>query len=826
MLRSFTAAAALALRPQGSSLSRTTARNISTAHTTTRTTTPATLSAAAPRRHRPTRLSATTRTHPGGPLTIRRALATLTTDTPLIHPSSSSSSSTSTTTVTTTAKEHPEFTTNPILNWNEFPDFAAIQPEHVVPAMQALVQHVEKTFAERSRHFTPTWEGTMGMTQDLEDDLERASGVITHLSMVKDSPELRKAVETIQPMIVQISLQMGQSLEMYDALVKMRHHEQTWNSLDQEQQRIVEKSIQGMKLSGVAFGLEGEGNPEKKKRFNEIQERKAQLSLKFSNNVQDATKAYANIVYNKSDLEGCPESLIQGMTKHAQARGHGDGNAENGPWAVTLDAPTYVPFMMNCKNRDLREAVYRANVKKASEGEQDNEPIINEILSLRKEEAGMLGFSSFGALSLSKKMASTVETATEVLDRLYKATFPAARKELEELTTFAKDRLHQPTPLRPWDTAFVGEEYRKEKFKYSADQISEYLVFPRVMETLFEVAKDSFGIHVAEVDSTEQKQAGLTTWNKDVKVYKVQDDGPEKKLLAYFYGDFYSRSEEKKSGAWMDVCVTRMKDPSTGHVRVPIAYMICNQPPPLSDSEPSRMKFQDVTTLFHEFGHCLQHMLTTVDYPQASGIKGVEWDFVEVASQFMENFAYEPQWLDRMARHYKTGEAMPVDMKQTVMKSRECLAGLAMMRQLHFATLDLELHTKYNPLPGGPDLVQNGGESIFDVDRRMAEKTCLIPPVPEDRFLCGFSHIFGGGYAAGYYSYKYSELYSADAYAALEEQATLPEARKRVGRKYRDTVLAYGGATDPKQVWKEFRGRDGVEVDALLRHSGLASAHA
>ncbi|KAF9988314.1 hypothetical protein BGZ75_009644 [Mortierella antarctica] len=744
------------------------------------------------------------------PITVQRALATLSDSSPSLGVPSPVGDT----------KATPEFSSNPILNWAAFPDFAAIKAEHVVPAMEALVNHVESVFAERSRHFTPTWEGTMGLTQDLEDDLERASGVITHLSMVKDSPELRKALETIQPMLVKVSLQLGQSLELYDALVKMQENPSTWQNLDKEQQRIVEKSIQSMRLSGVAFGLEGEGNAEKRKRFNEIQERKAQLSLKFSNNVQDATKAFAEIVTDRKDLAGCPDSLLQSMAKNAQTRGHGQGSADAGPWAVTLDAPTLVPFLMNCKNRELRELVYRANVKKASTGDQDNEPIINEILSLRKEEATMLGFPSFGALSLSKKMASNVETASSVLERLYQATLPAAKKELAELSEFASQQLHHPTPLRPWDTAFVGEEYRKDRFKYSADQISEYLVFPRVIDTLFEVARENFGIVVSEMQSAEQEQAGLTTWNKDVKVYKVQDDGPGNKLLAYFYGDFYSRSEEKKSGAWMDVCVTRMKDPRTEKVRVPIAYMICNQPAPASESEPSRMKFQDVTTLFHEFGHCLQHMLTTVDYPQASGIKGVEWDFVEVASQFMENFAYEPHWLNRMAHHYKTGAPMPQDMKDTVMKSRQCLAGLAMMRQLHFATLDLELHTQYKAQTSAATA---GQESIFDVDRRMAQKTCLIPPIPEDRFLCGFSHIFGGGYAAGYYSYKYSELYSADAYAALEEQAGSAESRKRIGRKYRDTVLAYGGATDPKEVWKEFRGRDGVQVEALLRHSGLSA---
>ncbi|KAF9428347.1 hypothetical protein BGZ94_002688 [Podila epigama] len=726
----------------------------------------------------------------------------------------------------------PEFATNPILHWSTFPDFAAIRPEHVVPAMTALVAHVQDQFAQRSQQFEPTWAGTMGLTQDLEDDLERASGVITHLSMVKDSPELRAAVEAIQPMIVKISLKMGQSPEFYDALVKMRNNPTTWHGLDKEQQRIVEKTIQSMKLSGVGFALlsEAEGGPEKRKRFNEIQERKAQLSLKFSNNIQDATKAFAKIVHDKKDLEGCPESLIQAMAKNARKRGHGHGSAETGPWAVTLDAPTLVPFMMNCKNRALREEVYRANVKRASEGEQDNEPIINEILSLRQEEASMLGFDSFGALSLSKKMASNVTTATEVLERLYQATLPAAQRELVQLTEFAHGKLNHPTPLRPWDTAFVGEEYRKDRFKYSADQISEYLVFPKVMDTMFAVAKDTFGIEVNEMTQEEKQSAGLTTWNKDVKVYKVEEDasstagqanevdnGGKKKLLAYFYGDFYSRSEEKKSGAWMDVCVTRMKDPASGHVRVPIAYMICNQPPPAAEMEPSRMKFQDVTTLFHEFGHCLQHMLTTVDYPQASGIKGVEWDFVEVASQFMENFCHEPQWLNRMAAHYKTGAAMPKEMQGSVLKSREVLAGLAMMRQLHFATLDLELHTNFDAARA-----KQGGESVFDVDQRMAKRTCLVTPIPEDRFLCGFSHIFGGGYAAGYYSYKYSELYSADAYAALEEQSTTT-ARRAIGKKYRDTVLAYGGATDPKLVWKEFRGREGVEVDALLRHSGLSA---
>ncbi|KAG9070387.1 hypothetical protein KI688_009724 [Linnemannia hyalina] len=796
MLRSFTSSAASRLRATrlttGVSSSTTATRAFSrsnvASHARSRTTSATST----------TTLSLASRSLATRPLTIRRALATITD----IKGATA-----------TYPKTNPEFTTNPILNWHTFPDFAAIKAEHVVPAVEILTKQIEATFQERSKRMTPTWEGTMGLTQDLEDDLERASGVISHFSRVKDSPEFRKAVEAIQPMIVTISLKMGQSLELYDALVKLADNKETWSTLDKEQKRIVQKAIQGMRLSGVAFGLPGDGNAEKQKRFNEIQGKLAQLSLTFSNNLQDETKAFAKVITDRKELEGCPESLMKAMAKNAQSRGHGDGNSETGPWAVTLDYPTYIPFMMNCKNRDLREHAYRAMVSRASKGEKNNEPVIDEILSLRQEEAGLLGFSSYGALSLSKKMASDVGTAKDILDRLYEATLPAAKKDLAELTEFAKDHLGHPTPLCPWDTPFVEEEYSKDRFKYSADQISEYLPYSRVMDTLFEVARDSFGIDVTEMSAGDQSKAGLTTWNKDVKIYQVKDDA-SKKVLAYFYGDFYSRSEEKLSGAWMDVCVTRMKDPVSGAVRVPIAYLVCNQPPPLSGAE-SLMKFQDVTTMFHEFGHGLQHMLTTVDYPQASGIKGVEWDFVEVASQFMENFAYEDKWLSRMAKHHKTGEPMPQEMKETVKKSKQCLAGMAMLRQLHFAMLDLELHTQYKP---------NSGETIFDVNRRQAKKTTLVTPIPEDRFLCGFGHIFGGGYAAGYYSYKFSELYSADAYAAFEEQGASVEGRKRIGRKYRDTVLAYGGATDPKEVWKEFRGRDGVEVDALLRHSGLLSS--
>ncbi|KAG0226282.1 hypothetical protein BGW42_003778 [Actinomortierella wolfii] len=738
-----------------------------------------------------------------GPFTIRRALATIT-DTPTATP----------------ANVDPEFKSNPILNWSKFPDFAAIEDDHVVPAMKALIKDIETKFLERSKRFEPSWEGSLGLIQDLVDDLERASGLVTHLSMVRDTPKLREALAEIQPMIVRMNLLMSQSLELYDALNKLKSTPDRWAKLDKEQQRIVDKTLEGLELWGVAFGLPLEGNAEKKAKFNKLQEEMAQLSLQFGNNILDATKSFVHLITDKAELEGCPESLLTAMAQNAKKRGLGDGSP--GPWAVTLDAPTYVPFMMNCRKRDLREKIYLANITRASAGNLDNEPIINKILSCRDQEAKMLGFNNYGELATSK-MATSVPMVKKMLDELYEATMPAARKELAELTEFAEKKLNHPTPLRPWDTAYVGEEFRKDRLRYSAEQIAEYLVFPRVMQTMFDVAKENFGVDVSELSASEIAKEGITTWNKDVKVYKVEeaDANGEKKLLAYFFGDFYSRSEEKKSGAWMDICVTRMKDPLSPNVRVPIAYMVCNQPHPLSESEPSLMKFDYVTTLFHEFGHCLQHMLTKVDYPQASGIKGIEWTFVEIASQFMENFTFESKWLDKMGRHYKTGAPMPEDMKASIQMSRTCLAGMAMMRQLHFAMLDLQLHTEYT----AQEAISDKGVRVHDIDAQLAKKTSLVPRAPEDRFLCAFSHIFAGGYASAYYSYKFSEIYSSDAYAALEEAARISsEERIKVGAKYRNTLLALGGATHPRDVYTLFRGRPDAKPEHLLRHSGLLTS--
>ncbi|KAL9537970.1 hypothetical protein MBANPS3_011303 [Mucor bainieri] len=692
----------------------------------------------------------------------------------------------------------------PFLNWKLFPDFEHLvtqtSPTVAVPAFEKLIAAAREEFLEIEKNFEPTWDGTIGKLTELEDEVSRAFGILSHLNGVKNSADVRSTLEKLQPEFVKLGLMMNQSAPKYKALQTLRNTPASWDQLDPVQQRIINHTLRDMKHAGIGFS---EGSPEKK-RFNEISERLSQLSLKFGNNVLDATKSFKEVVTNADDLRGCSPAFLETLRKNAERHGIQEG------YCITLDFPIYGPFMMNCSNRELRE---KAGFH-ASDGSVNNEPIINEILTLKKEKAKLLGYETPADLSLSVKMAQTLPAAEALLDSLFTASVTHAKGELQDLTTFAKDRLHQPTPLQPWDTGYVTEQYRKELFKFDEEAISEYFAFPKVLDGLFAVADEVLGIQVRELKNSELQDKGITRWHEDVKVFQVAEKGQVK---AYFYGDFYSRPSEKRSGAWMDVVTTRFKH-QNGEVTLPVAYLICNQPAPQSAGQPSLMKFRDVETLFHEFGHCLQHMMTTVDYAPASGINGVEWDFVEVASQFMENFCSEPEWIHRLSGHYKTGDAMPQDMVQALTKGREFMSGLATLRQLHFAKVDLALHSQFTP-PTSP-----AEPTVFDVDAEIASKTVLTPRLPEDRFLCSFNHIFGGGYSAGYYSYKWSETYSADAYAAFEEAKAQngQQGIKAIGQHYRDTILALGGGTAPGKVWEQFRGRANVDVSALLRHSGLS----
>ncbi|ORZ13195.1 hypothetical protein BCR42DRAFT_331073 [Absidia repens] len=715
-----------------------------------------------------------------------------------------------TTTRSLTTLSDASYQQSPYLNWKLFPDFERLltqtKPAVAVPIFQALITATRERFLELEKSFEPTWEGTIGQLTELENEVSRAFGILSHLNGVKNSSDLRSTLEQIQPEFVKLSLLMNQSAPKYKALEGLKSSGE-WQKLDKVQQRIVDQTLRDMKHTGIGFP---EGSAEKK-RFNEISERLSQLSLGFGNNVLDATKAFKKVITDKEELAGCSDAFLETLKKNGVAQG-----LDNNEYCITLDFPIYGPLMMNCSNRALREDIYKANVTKASQGALNNEPLINEILTLRQEKANLLGYNTYADLSLSVKMANELTTAENLLDQLQTSSKDHAKKELDAMTRFAVEHLHYSfdegqNTLAPWDTAYVSEQYRKSLYKYDEETISEYFAFPKVMQGLFDVADQVLGIQVRELDQNEMDKNNITRWHDDVKVFEVSEKG---KVKAYFYGDFYSRPSEKRSGAWMDAVTSRYKD-KNGHVTLPVAYLICNQASPQDADTPSLMKFRDVETLFHEFGHCLQHMMTRVDYAEASGINGVEWDFVEVASQFMENFCSEPKWLERLSGHYRTGDPMPKDMVDALVKNRQFLSGMAMLRQIHFSKVDLALHSRFTP-PTNP-----GEPTVFDVDANVAQETTLIPRLSEDRFLCSFAHIFGGGYAAGYYSYKYSETYSADAYGAFEEAEAKGDSVAEVGQRYRDTILALGGGTAPAQVWKDFRGRNEVDVNALLRHSGL-----
>jgi oligopeptidase A len=476
---------------------------------------------------------------------------------------------------------------------------------------------------------------------------------------------------------------------------------------------------------------------------------------------------------------------------------------------VTLDGPSYVGFMKHAKRRDLRESLYRAYLRRASEGSLDNRPLIDAILRLRAEEAKLLGFGTYADLSLSRKMAGRVSSAEELLEELLSASQGAAVRDLGEVRAFMTEHgaAAEAADIRHWDVPFWSERLREARYDYSEEQIRKFFPLPRVLDGLFALAKRLFSVEVIPADGE------APVWHKDVRFFRVRDlDGEE---VASFYLDPYSRPQEKRGGAWMNEVLGRSRlFASRGQeARLPAAYLVCNGSAPV-DGNPSLMTFREIETLFHEFGHALQHMLTRVDLGLASGIRNVEWDAVELPSQFMENWCYHRSTLVGLSEHLDTKAPLPDELFEKIRASRTFQSGLSTLRQLNFGFLDLELHHRFTP---------GGDETPFDVQRRVAARTTVLPPIPEDRFLCGFSHIFQGGYAAGYYSYKWAEVLSADAFAAFEEAGLeRSEAVAETGRRFRETVLALGGSESPMEVFKKFRGREPTTA-ALLRHSGLAA---
>ena len=691
---------------------------------------------------------------------------------------------------------------NPLEAKAELPLFDRILPEHVVPAVRSRLAELAVEIDAVESAVDVSWQGLVEPLERVGDRLQKVWGTVGHLMGVKNSDALREAHDAVQAEVVTLSLRLAQSRSIYDGLVALRAGDD-WQALSSARQRIVESLLREARHSGV--GLDGA----ERERFNEIQHELAELGTRFSNHVLDATKAFALVLREPAEVEGLPRSLLELAAQTAnESRDEADatapGDAESGPWRITLDYPSFVPFMEHSTRRDLREQLYRAYVTRASCGDLDNAPIIERILALRRELARLLEYDEFGSLSLASKMAPDVAAVESLLEELRSASIDAARRDLTELQAFAASQGLEGE-LQLWDIAFWSERLRESRFSYSEESLRPYFPLPVVLRGLFALTRRLFGVEVVAADGE------APVWHEDVRFFRVKDaDGRDR---AAFFLDPYSRPAEKRGGAWMDECVGRsaLFSPEPGGVRLPVAYLVCNQAPPV-DGKPSLMSFDEVRTLFHEFGHGLQHMLTRIDLGLASGIRNIEWDAVELPSQFMENWLYHRKTLRSLSSHVESGETLPDSMFDKIEAARTYRAGSDMLRQLYFGFTDMELHSRYVP---------GEGEDAFAVQRRIAERTTLLPPLEGDRFLCSFSHIFAGGYAAGYYSYKWAEVLSADAFAAFEEAGLDDEeAVVETGRRYRESVLALGGSQSPMEVFVAFRGRE-PRTEPLLRHSGL-----
>ena len=685
---------------------------------------------------------------------------------------------------------------NPLLQSAGLPRFDKIQAKHVAPAVRYCIAEAEKHLAEIEKSAAPSWEGLLQPLEELDRPFEQSWGPVQHLLSVRNSPEMREAYEAVLEDVVSFGLKAGQSKPIYDTLKAIKAGPD-WDSLSEVRQRIIDAKLLNAELAGV--GLEGE----QREKFNEIARELSKLNTEFSNHVLDATKAWSLTVTAAEDAEGLPPSLRQlAAQAHNQAKEEDapEATPESGPWRITLEGPIVQPFLQHSRNRAQREQAFRAYLTRASEGELDNTAIIDRTLELRKQKAELLGFDTFADLSLAKKMAPSVNAVLKLSEELRAASWDAAVRDLEDLKVLATES-GQTEEIAQWDTAFWAERLREKRFDFTDEQLRPYFAMPNVLDGMFALVQKLFGIVV------KAAEGDAPVWHPDVRFFKITDE--DGSPLAGFYLDPYSRPENKRGGAWMDDCLGRKL--IDDRIQLPVAHLVCNFTPPVGE-HPALLTFREVETLFHEFGHGLQHMLTMVEEAEASGINGVEWDAVELPSQFMENWCYHKPTLIGLTAHIETGESLPDELFEKICAARTYRAGSQMLRQLSFGMTDMELHTSYDP---------NGSESVFDVQSRIAEMTSVLPLLPEDRFLCGFGHIFSGGYAAGYYSYKWAEVLSADAFSAFEEAGLDDaEAVAATGRRFRETVLASGGGRHPMELYQDFRGRE-PSTEPLLRHNGL-----
>jgi oligopeptidase A len=671
---------------------------------------------------------------------------------------------------------------NPLLDFSGLPRFTDFRPEHVTPAVEQLLAEnravVERVVAERSE---PTWRDFVQPMEDANERLHRAWGVVGHLNAVMNSPELREVYNANLPKVTQYYTELGQH-EGLHAKFKALRAGPAFPGLAPAQKKIVENELRDFRLGGAEL------TAPKKKRYQEISERLSQLSSRFSDNLLDATNAWSHFA-DAAEIAGIPEDVLAAAREAAQA----DGKPG---WKFTLHAPSYLPVMQYADHRGLRERVYRAYVTRASEfgkPEWDNTPLIVEILKLRREMAGLLDFESYAEYSLEAKMAESPRQVLEFLGQLATRARPYAVRDLEEVAGFARAELGL-NRLESWDLAYASEKLRAKRYSFSDQEVKQYFPETRVLPGMFKLVESLYGLSI--------EPATAPVWHPDVRFYSIRDRAGE--LVGQFYVDLYARPS-KRGGAWMDEAMARRRKESG--VQKPVAYLNCNFSPPVG-GKPALFTHEEVNTLFHEFGHGLHHLLTRVDYLGVSGINGVEWDAVELPSQFMENFCWEWEVLAPMTAHVDTGAPLPRELFDRMLAAKNFQSGMQTVRQLEFALFDLHLHHDHDP---------SGPRTAIDLLDEVRLRVAVVRPPDYNRFPHNFSHIFAGGYAAGYYSYKWAEVLSADAYSLFEENGVLDPS---TGQRFWKEVLAMGGSRPALESFVAFRGRE-PRMDALLRHNGM-----
>lgn len=677
---------------------------------------------------------------------------------------------------------------NPLLENYVLPPFSEIKPEHVEPAVTQAIsqarQAVDKLLTQVSH---PTWETLVEPMEDIDVSIDRVWSPVSHMNSVVNSDELRKAYNACLPMLSEFGTELGQNEDLYRAYKQLAESE-AYQSLDTAQKKVIDNAVRDFRLSGVEL------NQADRDEYKNITQKLTELSAKFEENLMDATHGWKKHVTDKELLSGLPESTIA-MAEQFAKRDNVDG------WVFTLDFPSYMPVMSYADNREFREEMYTAFATKASDqgpnaGQWDNTQVMADILKLRHRLANLLGFANHAERSLATKMAQSPEQVMDFLTDLAQRSKPIAVKEFEELKAFAKETAGMDE-LQAWDVTYFAEKLRQQRYSISQEELKPYFPEDKVVSGLFAVVNRLYGLVISE-------RTDIDTWHKDVRFFEIRESNGN--LRGQFYLDLYAR-QHKRGGAWMDECLVRRK--TAKGLQTPVAFLTCNFSEPVGD-KPALFTHDEVTTLFHEFGHGLHHMLTKIDYAGVSGINGVAWDAVELPSQFMENWCWEREALDLISGHYETGEKLPEELYEKMIAARNFQSAMMMVRQLEFSIFDFRLHLEFDP---------EGGNQVDKILAEVRDQVAVVQPPTFNRFAHSFGHIFAGGYAAGYYSYKWAEVLSADAFSKFEEKGIFD---RETGLEFLNNILEQGGSKEPMELFIAFRGRE-PEIDALLRHSGIAA---